>query len=70
MYDKKCHIIRCTESISFLDYVGIQELWKDNINKEKQWTKFNIARNKSTYTEKDCFEKSQNYCSTGELQQN
>jgi hypothetical protein len=38
--------------------------------KEEQWTIINIDRKRSSYIEKDCFEKSQNYRSTVELQQN
>jgi hypothetical protein len=34
---------------------------EDKISKEEQWAKINIDRNRSSYTEKDCFEKSQNY---------
>jgi hypothetical protein len=29
------------------------------------WAKIDIDRKKSSYIEKDCFEKSMNYCSTG-----
>jgi hypothetical protein len=42
----------------------------DNISEEEQWAKFSTDRERSSYIKKDCFEKSQNYCSTGELQQN
>jgi hypothetical protein len=31
----------------------------------QQWAKVSIGRKKSSYIEKDCFEKSQNYCNTG-----
>jgi hypothetical protein len=44
--------------------------FEDNVSEEEQWGKINIDRKRSSYIEKDCFEKSQNYCSTGELQQN
>jgi hypothetical protein len=63
--DKNCHIVRCFESDSFKGYVGIQESWEDNISEEEQWAKINIDR-RSSYTEKDCLEKSHEYCSTGE----
>jgi hypothetical protein len=32
----------------------------------KQWVKINTDRKRSSYVEKDCFEKPCNYCSTGE----
>jgi hypothetical protein len=32
-----------------------------NISKEEEWAKINIDRKRSSYIEKDCFEKSQNY---------
>jgi hypothetical protein len=38
---------------------------EDNINEEEQWTKFNIDRKRSSYIEKDCFEKSRMYGSEG-----
>jgi hypothetical protein len=38
----------------------------DNISEEEQWAKVNTNRKSSPYTEKDCFEKSQNYCNTGD----
>jgi hypothetical protein len=63
---KNCHIIGCIQSDSFQGYVGIYELWKDNIIKEELCLKINIDRKRSSYTEKDYFEKSQNYCSTGD----
>jgi hypothetical protein len=47
-------------------YVGIHESWEDNISEEEQWAKINIDRKRSSCIEKDCFEKSQNYCSTGD----
>jgi hypothetical protein len=37
-----------------------------HISEEEQWTKINIDKKRSSYIEKDCFEKSQKYCSTGE----
>jgi hypothetical protein len=46
--------------------VGIHESWEDNISEEEQWVKINIDKKKSSYIEKDCFKKSQNYCSTGD----
>jgi hypothetical protein len=55
--DKNCHIIRCTESASFLGYVGIHESWEDNTSKEEQWVKINTDRKRSSYIEEDCFEK-------------
>jgi hypothetical protein len=42
------------------------ESWEDNIGEEEQWAKIDIERKRSSYIEKDCFEKSHNYCSTGE----
>jgi hypothetical protein len=44
--------------------VSIHESWEDNISEAEQWAKINIDRKISSYIEKDCFEKSQNYCST------
>jgi hypothetical protein len=55
--DKNFHIIRCTDSYSFEGYVGIHESWEDNISEEEQWVKINIDRKRSSYIEKDCFEK-------------
>jgi hypothetical protein len=63
--DVYCHIIRCIESDR---YVSIHETWEDNISEEEQWAKINTNRKRSSYIEKNCFEKSLNYCSTGELQ--
>jgi hypothetical protein len=37
-----------------------------NISEEERWAKMRIDGNRSSYIEKDCFEKSQNYCSTGD----
>jgi hypothetical protein len=51
-------------------YVGIHESWEDSSSEEEQWAIINIERKRSSYIEKDCIEKSQNYCSTDELQQN
>jgi hypothetical protein len=31
-----------------------------------QWAEINIDRNRSSYIETECFEKSQNFCSTGD----
>jgi hypothetical protein len=45
--------------------VGIHESWKENISEEEQWAKINIDTKRSSYIE-DCFEKSQNYCNTGD----
>jgi hypothetical protein len=44
----------------------MHESWEDNISEEEQSVKVNIDRKKSSYIEKDCFEKSQSYCSTGD----
>jgi hypothetical protein len=43
---------------------------RDNISEEEQWVKTNSERNRPWYIEKDCFEKSEDYCSASELQQN
>jgi hypothetical protein len=48
--DKNCHIIRCMGSDS----------------KEAQWAKMNTYGKRLSYIEKDCFEKQQNYFSTGD----
>jgi hypothetical protein len=64
--DKNCHIIGCIESDSFQGYVGIHESWEDNNSEEEQWAKINVDRKGLSYIEKNCFEKSQNYCSTGD----
>jgi hypothetical protein len=61
---KKCHIIRCIESDSCSGVVSIHKSWEDNISEEEQWAKINIDRKRSSYSEKDCFEKSQNYSSS------
>jgi hypothetical protein len=39
--------------------------WED-ISEEEQWAKISIDRERSSYIEKGCFEKSQNYYSTGD----
>jgi hypothetical protein len=44
----------------------MHESWEDNISEEEQWAKIGIDRKKSLYIVKDCFEKSQNFCSTCE----
>jgi hypothetical protein len=41
--------------------------WEDNFREEEQWAKINMDRKISSYIEKDCFVKSQNCCSTAEL---
>jgi hypothetical protein len=66
IYDKNCHIIRCINSNSFWGYVSIYESWVDNNSEEEQWTKISIDRKRSSYTEKDCFEKLHSCCSTGD----
>jgi hypothetical protein len=45
-----------------IDYVSIHESWEDNISEEEQCAKININRLSCI---EDCFEKSHNYCSTG-----
>jgi hypothetical protein len=62
----KLHVIRCIENYSFEGDVGIHESWEDNISEEERWKKIITDRKRSSYIEKDCFEKSQTYCSTGE----
>jgi hypothetical protein len=37
----------------------------NNISEEEQWVKINTDRKRSSYTERDCFVKSHNYCSMG-----
>jgi hypothetical protein len=44
----------------------MHESWEDNISEQEQWAKINIDRKRSSYIEKDCFEKSHNYCRTGD----
>jgi hypothetical protein len=44
----------------------MHESWEDNISEKEQWAKINIDRKRSSYIEKDCLEKSQNYCNTGD----
>jgi hypothetical protein len=61
-----CHVIRYIESSSFKGYVHIHKSWEDNISEEEQWVKISSDRKRSSYTEKECFEKSQTYCSTGD----
>jgi hypothetical protein len=39
--DKNGHIIRCIESNSFYDYVGIHDSSEDIISKKEQWVKIN-----------------------------
>jgi hypothetical protein len=68
---KNGQIIRYIKNNSFQGYFGMHESWEDNsISKEERWLKINIYRKRLSYIGKDCFEKSQNYCSTGALQQN
>jgi hypothetical protein len=43
------------------------ESWEDNISEEEQWVKINTDRKRSSSIEKDCFRKSQNYCSIMQL---
>jgi predicted transcriptional regulator len=45
-------------------YVDIHESWEENISEEEQWAKINTDKKRSSFIEKDCFEKSQNYCGT------
>jgi hypothetical protein len=40
--------------------------YTNNISEEEQWAKINIDRKRPSYIKKDCFEKSQNYCGTGD----
>jgi predicted transcriptional regulator len=42
------------------------ESWEGNISEEEQWAKINIDRKRSSYTEQDCLQKSQNYYSIGD----
>jgi hypothetical protein len=44
----------------------MHESWEDNVSEEEEWEKIIFDRKRSSYIEKDCFEKSQNYCSTGD----
>jgi hypothetical protein len=46
--------------------VGIYESWEGSISEEEEWAKINIDRKRSSYIEKDCFAKSDNYCSAGD----
>jgi hypothetical protein len=39
---------------------------KTTSGEEVQWAKIDNDRNRSSYIEKDCFEKSPNYCSAGD----
>jgi hypothetical protein len=43
----------------------MHESWEGNISEEEQWAKIDIDRKRS-YIEKNCFENSQKYCSTGD----
>jgi hypothetical protein len=36
------------------------------VSEEGQWARINIDRKRSSYIEKDYFEKSKNYCNTGD----
>jgi transposase len=56
-------VSRVTVSKNMSAYI---ESWEDNISEEEQWAKINIDIKRSSYIEEDCFEKSQNYCSTGD----
>jgi hypothetical protein len=51
---------------SFQDYVGVQESWEHNISEQEQRAETNSDIKRSSYIEKDCFEKSQSCCSTGD----
>jgi hypothetical protein len=44
----------------------MHESWEDNISEVEQMAKVKIDRKRSSYIEKECFEKSQNYYSTGD----
>jgi hypothetical protein len=37
--------------------MSAHESWEDNISEEEQWAKINVDRKRSSYTEKDSFEK-------------
>jgi hypothetical protein len=65
--DKNCNIITLIESDSSYGYVDIHESREDNISEEEQWANINTDRKRSLYIQKDCFEKSQKYCSTGDM---
>jgi hypothetical protein len=39
---------------------------KTSAKRNEQWAKTNIEKKRSLYTEKNCFEISDNYCSTGD----
>jgi hypothetical protein len=49
---------------------GIHESWEHIISEEETLAKIYTDRKRSSYIKMDCFEKSHNYCSTGELQEN
>jgi hypothetical protein len=53
------HIIKCIGS-------DIHESYEYNISEEEWWVKIDVERKRLTYIQKDYFEKSQDYRSTGE----
>jgi hypothetical protein len=63
--DENCHIVMSIESVSFLRLC--QHTWimgkqqrRGAVGENQQWQR------EIVYIENDCFEKSQNYCNTGE----
>jgi hypothetical protein len=61
---KSATLIGVSRATVFLGYVSIHESWEDNISEKERWVKINIDRKRSSCIE-DGFEKSYNYCSTG-----
>jgi hypothetical protein len=57
--DKNCYIVRYIENDSFWGYVGIQEPWQGKISKEEPWAKVNTDRKRSSYIQKDYFERTE-----------
>jgi hypothetical protein len=60
-------VLRATVSTVMLAYTNHE---KTTSTKRNSWQKINIERKRSSYIEKDYFEKSYNYCGPAELQQN
>jgi hypothetical protein len=63
---RTCPALKDDRSLVYRERQFRCESWEDNISKEEQWAKINTDRKKSSYIGKDCIEKSQNYCSTGD----
>jgi hypothetical protein len=62
---KTATLLRVSRTALSKVYVGVHESCED-ISGMEQWAKLSIDRKRPSYIEKDCFEKSRNYYSTGD----